>query len=287
MDLFSIKTIKELLEKHKTTPNKTLGQNFLIKKHTLGKILSAAELLPTDTVVEVGPGIGTLTRELALLSKHVFAVEKDPAMVHILSKTIADLPSVEIICADILTLDTKHPSTTLWANKILNTPYKVVSNLPYYITSPIIRMFLEAENQPEFLVLMVQKEVAKRICAKPPDLNLLACSVQFYAEPKIMAIVPKSAFWPQPGVDSAILKITPRTTPFKIVPQLFFRVLKAGFSQPRKQLLNNLSSGLSLSREQTLSWLSSCDITPTQRAETISLSQWVLLATKTPMPKLQ
>ncbi|MDO8474119.1 MAG: 16S rRNA (adenine(1518)-N(6)/adenine(1519)-N(6))-dimethyltransferase RsmA [bacterium] len=283
MDLFSIKTIKELLKRQDRKPQKGLGQNFLTSKGVLDDILKAASLKKSDTVLEIGPGIGTLTRELALGAKRVIAVEKDSVMVDILKETAKDLSNIVIIQGDILSL-MKLSSRKL--NFIKDTGYKVVANLPYYITSPVIRMFLEAENKPELMILMVQKEVSQRICAKPPEMSLLAVSVQVYGKPSIVSYVKKGCFWPQPKVDSAILKIVPHNLKRLSYPQFneikFFTVVKAGFKQPRKQLGNNLMQGLKLSRHQVETWLSQVDVQPTQRAETLSVEDWIALAKSLP-----
>ncbi|OHA67582.1 MAG: ribosomal RNA small subunit methyltransferase A [Candidatus Wildermuthbacteria bacterium RIFCSPHIGHO2_02_FULL_47_12] len=283
MDLFSIKTIKELLTLQGARPRKGLGQNFLISKGVLADILKAANLTKEDTVLEIGSGIGTLTRTLAQSAKKVVAVEKDHAMVKILKETTKDLSHIEVIRGDILSL-----VKLSFAKLSLTKDYKVVANLPYYITSPVIRLFLEAENKPELLVLMVQKEVSQRICAKPPKMSLLAVAVQFYATPSIISYVKKNCFWPQPKVDSAILKIIPHkqnlgslsypnTNPHLREPK-FFEVVKAGFKQPRKQLGNNLASGLKLSRQQVETWLTQAGIQPAQRAETLSVQDWLKLS---------
>jgi 16S rRNA (adenine1518-N6/adenine1519-N6)-dimethyltransferase len=268
MDLTSPKTIKELLYKYETKPSKGLGQNFLIDRNVLNKIIEAADIEPTDTVLEVGPGIGVLTQELAQRAKKVIAIEKDETMVEILKETVKDYKNIEVINGDILE-QFKSP----------DSKYKVVANIPYYITAPLIRMFLESQNQPEEIILMLQKEVAQRICSKTPDMSLLAVSVQFYAEPKIVSSVSKNCFWPAPKVDSAIVKIIPGKR-YDISTDSFFEVVKAGFSQPRKQLVNNLttlksSNGVKLTKEQILVWLSKNNIKPNQRAETISVSGWV------------
>ena len=241
-------------------------------------MLRAAELSLEDTVLEIGPGIGTLTKELAKNAGRIIAVEKDPAMIKILRETTKALSNIKIIQADILSLPLL---------RLAKEGYKVVANLPYYITSPVIRMFLEATKlpKPELMIFMVQKEVAQRICANPPDMNLLAVSVQFYAEPKIVSFVRKQAFWTQPKVDSAILKIVPKRELPLVDPDLFFRIVKAGFKQPRKQLGNNLSQGLKLSREEVEMRLGRIGITPNQRAETLSLENWLTLAKS--LPKTQ
>ena len=283
MNLYSIKTIKELLKAHNTTPKERLGQNFLLEKRVAVKMLRAAELSQKDTVLEIGPGIGTLTQELAKNAGRVVAIEKDPAMVEILQDTVVkECPNVKVLLGDVLKIKSQSLNTKY---QILNTKYKVVANLPYYITSPVMRLFLETvEVKPQHMVFMVQKEVAQRICAKPPDMNLLAVSVQFFAEPKIVSFVRKGAFWPRPKVDSAILRIAPLiNADTKLInTDVFFKIVKAGFKQPRKQLGNNLAQGLKLSKEKIETWLSKTGIQPTQRAETLSLEDWVALAKSLP-----
>ena len=278
MELTSPAIIKELLKKYEARPSKGLGQNFLIDKNILQKIIVASEIKSTDTILEVGPGLGTLTKELAQRSGRVVAVEKDETMIEILKETTAIHKNIEVINADILTLNPKP---------YILTPYKIVANIPYYLTSPLIRKFLEFETPPQEMILMLQKEVAQRICAKQGSMSLLAVSVQFYADAKIAFYVPKTCFWPSPKVDSAIIKIMPKEKP-AIAPELFFSVVKAGFAHPRKQLVNNLttlksvdgvkSSNLDEIKKQISSWLLNNNIKPSQRAETLSVSDWVKLA---------
>ena len=268
MNLTSPKTIKELLAKHQAKPSKFMGQNFLIDNLVLDKIVKAGEVNLTDTILEIGPGLGTLTQVLTKHAKKVIAIEKDHTMIKILQQTINSFKNTEIIQADIL-------QTTNYS--LPTTHYKLIANLPYYITSPIIRMFLEAKNQPECLVLMVQKEVAQRICATPPNMSILAVSVQFYGTAKIIATVSKSRFWPAPKVDSAIIKITPFKNSPKVNAQDFFAVVKAGFSHPRKQLGNNLSTALKKDRQKINDWLLINNLNPTQRAETLTIQDWVNL----------
>ena len=323
MEVIPRKNIKNLLGKYGVRPSKGLGQNFLVDKRVLGKIIEAANLGKEDTVLEIGAGIGTLTLELAKKAKKVIAVEKDPKMCEILHETMKGYENVEIIQGDILKLEIFNFQFSIFKQKpnaknqmpktkckIQNTRYKVVANLPYYITSPVIRKFLETENPPSEMILMVQKEVAQRICASPvrssakrsegglarPKLgseggqnrmNILAVSVQFYAEPKIISYVSKNSFWPSPKVDSAIIKITPliNADGKQINADLFFKVVKAGFSQPRKQILNNLSNklalslpnGLELKKKEVTDWLLENNIQPTQRAETLSIQDWINL----------
>lgn len=285
MDLTSPKIIKELLSKYEAKPSKGLGQNFLIDKNTLKKIVNSADLKPTDTILEVGPGIGTLTRELAKIASKVIAVEKSQKMCDILKETLADFKNVEVIPGDIL--KSQIPMLNAQPNPKFQVPktYKVVANIPYYLTSPLIRLFLESQNKPEEIILLVQKEVAQRICAKIPDMSLLSVSVQFYAEPKIIGYVSKNCFLPAPKIDSAIIKIVPFKAdrhPMSISADLFFKVVKAGFLHPRKQLGNNLCAGLKLNREQVNLWLQSNKLMPSQRAETLSVQDWENLAKSFP-----
>jgi len=270
MNLTSAATIKEILQKHGRRPNKGLGQNFLIDKNILDKIVQAANIKNTDTVLEVGPGIGTLTQELAQKAKRVIAVEKDKSMIEILAETLSGFTNVEVINNDILKIEQSLPAG-----------YKLVANIPYYLTSPLIRLFLEAQSKPKEIVLLVQKEVAQRICSKPGDMSLLAVSVQFYANCEIVFNVSKNSFWPIPKVDSAIIKIIPAEK-YKISAELFFKVVKAGFSHPRKQLIGNLSGQLNLPKEQVKDWLLKNNINSAQRAETLSVEDWVVLAKSFP-----
>lgn len=258
------KTVKDGLIK----PSKSLGQNFLINKGIIKKIIDSAELRPEDLVLEIGPGTGILTSELLKKSVKVIAVEKDQRFAESLAKALPDKKDIKVVCKDILEWDMEKD--------IGNKPYKIVANLPYYITSPIIRKFMEAENKPKLLVLMVQKEVAKRICAKPPDMSILAVSVQFYGEPKIISYVSKGSFRPVPKVDSAILKIVPfsKGQNKPINNDQFFKIVKAGFSHPRKQLLNNFSKELRVERDETERWLLASKIAPEQRAERLTIEDW-------------
>ncbi|MBZ9571872.1 ribosomal RNA small subunit methyltransferase A [Patescibacteria group bacterium] len=271
MELTSIRFLKKLLKKYQARPLKRFGQNFLIDKKVLEKIIEAASLQPKDIILEIGPGIGTLTLELTKRVKKVIAIEKDKKMYEILKETLADFKNVEIIQEDILKLDLKP--YTLY-------PYKVVANLPYYIVSPTIRKFLElCEAKPRTMILMIQKEVAQRICSRPPNMSILSISVQFYAKPEIISFVSKKSFWPQPKVDSAILRIAPLINADRklIITDLFFKIVKAGFSQPRKQLVNNLSKRLKLDKEKIKNWLLKNKIQPNQRAETLSVEDWMNL----------
>jgi len=264
MDLTSPKIIKELFAKHSAKPSKRLGQNFLIDKRVLEKIIDVADIKPNETILEVGPGIGTLTQKLAAKAGKVIAIEKDRKMINILKETLTDYKNIEVINADILNY------------QLSTTNYKLIANIPYYLTSALIRKFLECQNPPTEMILMIQKEVAQRICAKPPNISLLAVAVQFYANTRIMFYVSKNCFWPSPKIDSAIIKIEP-IKKYSVPADLFFKIVKAGFSQPRKQLASNLQKYLKLDRAQVETWLVKNKINPTQRAETLSVDQWVEL----------
>ncbi|MDP2664184.1 MAG: 16S rRNA (adenine(1518)-N(6)/adenine(1519)-N(6))-dimethyltransferase RsmA [bacterium] len=288
MNLFEPRTIRNLLKKYRIRPSRRFGQNFLVGKGTVKKIIETAELNEEDTVLEIGPGVGTITQELSRKARKVIAVEKDRNMVEILGETLENFKNIEVIREDILKLKLKFPPR-----------YKVVANLPFYITSPVIRHFLEAGNEnkfsssasrlaparrslveegPQQMVLVVQKEVGQRICARPPKMSILAVSVQVYAEAKVVGYIPKKNFWPEPKVDAALIKITPRKRPLKPGINSFFKIMKAGFSQPRKQLINNLSKGLDFNRVKVENWLKENNIQPNQRAETLEVEDWINLA---------
>lgn len=274
IDLTSPRAIKEIISKYDSKPNKTLGQNFLINRPTLNKIISAANIDKKDIVLEIGPGLGVLTKELAINSKKVIAIEKDRTMVQILKETLSEFKNIEIIQDDILEFNDYS---------LLTKNYKLIANIPYYLTSPLIRKFLESKNKPEEIILMIQKEVAQRICSKPGDMSLLSVSVQFYAEAKIISYVSKNCFWPAPKIDSAIIKIIPKKEKLPVGSDLFFRVVKAGFSHPRKQLVNNLSvlkslNGVKLTKYTINEWLLKNNISQNQRAETLSIQDWINLA---------
>lgn len=297
MDLIRKSFIKNLLKSKSVYPSKKLGQNFLVSKIVLKKIIEAADIKKEDTILEIGPGIGALTYELAKLAGKVVAIEKDKKMIEILKEALKDFDNVVIIQNDVLKTNpndcqiqtTCPPESSARANS-KRANYKLISNLPYYITSPVIKKFLETEIPPKQMILMVQKEVAQRICAKPPKMNLLAIAVQFYSKPEIISYVPRKSFWPVPKVDSAILKIIlpsdkfawahsrfasqARASAFRV---LFFKIVRAGFAHPRKQLVNNLSSELKLTKEKAKKCLIENNIKPEQRAQTLSIQDWVNL----------
>jgi 16S rRNA (adenine1518-N6/adenine1519-N6)-dimethyltransferase len=257
-----------LLKRYDLHARKGLGQNFLQDPLVLEKIVSAAEIQPTDIVLEIGPGLGSLTRYLAVAAKEVVAVELDPNLLPPLKAVLSPYQNVRLIHGDMLKLSPK--------DLIAENDYIVVANIPYYITSAVIRHLLGGERKPRRIVLTVQKEVAQRICAKPGDLSLLALSVQIYGKPYIAAHIPASAFFPAPKVDSAVLVVDIYPTPL-IKDELFsafFKLIKAGFSQKRKTLRNSLSSGLHISPTEAAELLTRVNIDPQRRAETLSIEEW-------------
>ena len=255
-------------------PKKSLGQHFLRDTSYLDTLLDAAEISDGDRVVEIGPGKGVLTRALVDRGAHVIAVELDIRMAKFLSEEYAENPTVRIIHGDILDL-AQEPQ--------LQEPsfgsehgYKLAANLPYYITSAILRHVLEAESKPTVAAVMVQKEVAERICSEPNNMSVLAVSVQFYAQPEMIEVVPASAFYPQPKVDSAILRLGVYKHPViqDITPKGFFTVVRAGFGQRRKQIANSLSANLGMAKSDVRSALEDHGIDTRRRAETFSLQDW-------------
>jgi len=264
--------ISFLLKKYGLRPHKGLGQNFLQDPTALEKITAAAEIQPTDTVLEIGPGLGSLTRYLAASAREVVAVELDQHLLPPLKSVLLPYNNVRIIHGDILEL---HPS------ELITTPeYIVAANIPYYITSAVIRHLLESNSKPRRIVLTIQKEVAQRICETPGDMSLLALSVQVYGKPRIAAHVPAGAFFPAPNVDSAVLSVEIYPSPL-ITPSLldtFFKLIKAGFGQKRKTLRNSLSSGLAISPTEAAELLTRAGIDPQRRAETLNLDEWSSLA---------
>ena len=259
--------IQKTLKNEGYPPLKKLGQNFLTDKKAVVKIIEAAQVSSRDTIVEIGPGTGVLTVELAKRAGQVIAIEKDERMCSLLEKTLAGFNNVRVLNQDI----------RYWPGPE-KIAYKVIANLPFYLSSLIIRNFLERANPPEDMVLIIQKEVAQRINAKVPDMSLLAVAVQFYAKTKIISCLSKKSFWPQPEVDAAIIQITPLKQLREVEPEKFFLVAKAGFSQPRKKLINNLANKLKIKKKEIEKWLLDNNHSPDQRAETLSPEDWIKLA---------
>jgi 16S rRNA (adenine1518-N6/adenine1519-N6)-dimethyltransferase len=232
--------------------------------------VAAADLSTSDVVVEVGAGVGTLTRPLAERAGRVLALELDDQLVVLLREQVAELPNVEIVHVDVLRFSTSE--LTHWG-------YKVVGNLPYYITSAVLRHFLEEMPRPRLMVVTVQREVAERIVAEPGKMNLLAVSVQFYGWPRTVARIPAGAFYPAPTVDSVVVQIDVSEQPTVSLGEGideadFFRVVRAGFSQKRKMLRNSLSAGLRFAPVVAAESLEQAGVDPGRRAETLSLQEW-------------
>jgi 16S rRNA (adenine1518-N6/adenine1519-N6)-dimethyltransferase len=261
-----------LLRQHRLHPNKSLGQNFLQDPGALEKIVDAAEIRPDDAVLEIGPGLGSLTRYLAARARAVTAVELDHSLVPVLQDVLAPYPNARVVEGDILKFSP--------AQLVDQDDYLVVANVPYYITSAIFRHLLANHPRPRRIVLTIQKEVAERICARPGDMSLLALSIQVYGQPGIAATIHPDAFYPAPKVDSAVIRVD--LYPAPLIPasllERFFRLAKAGFSQKRKTLRNSLSAGLAISTGAAAQMLEQAGIDPQRRAETLNLEEWGKLA---------
>ena len=263
--------VPALLRAYNLRPKKSLGQNFLVDESALNKVTAAAEIGPQSDVLEIGAGLGSLTRRLAAAARQVVAVELDGELFPILRETLAPFNNVRLVQGDMLELD---PAA------LLQQPgYVVAANIPYYITSAIIRHLLEAAVRPARVVLTVQKEVARRICAQAGDLSLLALSVQVFGAARTAAQIPAGSFYPAPDVDSSVVRIdlypTPRVSESDL--DLFFKVIRAGFSQKRKTLRNALSAGLQMEAGQTAALLNRAAIDPQRRAETVDIPEWARL----------
>jgi 16S rRNA (adenine1518-N6/adenine1519-N6)-dimethyltransferase len=263
-------SVAALLRARGLRPRKRLGQNFLTDPVALERIVDAADLTPGDLVVEVGAGVGTLTGPLAERAARVLALELDDELVDILRERFSASPNVEIIHGDVLRLS---------LSDLVEGSYKVVGNLPYYITSAVLRRFLSGTPRPQLMVVTVQREVAERAVAEPGEMSLLAVSVQFYGHPRIVARIPAGAFYPVPKVDSAVMRIDIGEQPVVrlgegIDEAEFFRVVRAGFSQKRKKLRNSLSAGLRFAPAEAEQALEQSGVDPGRRAETLSLQEW-------------
>jgi 16S rRNA (adenine1518-N6/adenine1519-N6)-dimethyltransferase len=264
--------VPQLLRRFNLRPKKSLGQNFLVDEAALARVAAAAELTPADSVLEIGPGLGSLTRHLAEAAGQVVAVELDQSLLPALRYVLEPYANVTLLPGDILQL---APSTLA-----LGPAYKVVANIPYYITSAVLRHLLEGNPKPALIVLTVQREVAERLCAGPGAMSLLAVSVQVYSRPRIVARTPAGAFYPRPEVDSAVvrLEVLPEPAVAGMDMDHFFRVVKAGFSQKRKQLRNALAGGLQLAPAVVEAALGRAGVDPQRRAETLGLAEWGAVA---------
>ena len=257
-----------LLKRHGLQPDKNLGQNFLIDPIYLKRVAEAGNIKQEDIVLEIGAGLGNLTRLLGVQAKEVLAVELDPDLIPILEGVTNTYPNIQIIQGDILKIDL--------VDLIPDTGYLVVANIPYYITSNLIRHLMTAKKRPARIVLTIQREVAERICAQHGKLSLLGLSVQVFGFPEIVSKVPASAFYPPPKVDSAIVRIELYPSPRipEILLNTFFQLARAGFSQKRKTLRNSLSAGLQQKKITIENLLGDAGIDAMRRAETLSLDEW-------------
>lgn len=264
MDLTNLSDLRMALKLAGIKPNKELGQHFLIDRPALNKIVAAARINADDTVLEIGPGVGTLTASLVEAAGQVVVVEKDAHLADILKSRF---PTIEVVAQDFMKFDLSALDD-----------YKVVANLPYYITSKILQALLTAQQPPRSITVLVQKEVAERITAEPGQMSVLAFSVQYFGCPQIIDLVPAASFWPAPEVDSAILHIDLGNKPaFAADQQSLFRLVKAGFGERRKMLKNTLAGGLQIDSRLALDLLTAASISPTARAQELSMVQWQAL----------
>lgn len=257
---------RQLLRAYGIRPRKNLGQNFIVDREALDDILLAAELHGSEAIVEVGAGLGALTRRLSVTAAHVTAIEQDPRLLPVLKAVLEGVDNVDVVAGDALKLEIETPAE-----------YQVVANIPYTITSALMRHYLEASQPPNCMVLTVQSEVAERATARPGEMSLLALSVQIYGMPEIRGEIPARAFYPKPEVDSSILRIDIHETPVmeaeRIAP--VFRLARAGFSQRRKKLRNSLGPVLGKQAGETLA---ATGIDPSTRAQELSVEEWEALA---------
>ena len=279
-ELSNFKNTQEIIRKHNFSIQKKYGQNFLIDEHVLNKIIAAAELTEDDYVIEIGPGIGTMTERMAPECRHVTAIEIDKELIPILSETLSGFDNVDIINEDVL----KDDLNKLIAERNDNKPVKVVANLPYYITTPIIMSLLENKIPIDTITVMVQKEVADRMMVGPgtKDYGALSLAVQYYAKPYIVANVPMNCFIPRPNVASAVIRLTCHKEPPVTVKdeKLMFNLIRASFNQRRKTLINGISnfSGLSYTKEQVAMALNSIGLSENIRGEALDLEKFAKLS---------
>jgi 16S rRNA (adenine1518-N6/adenine1519-N6)-dimethyltransferase len=264
--------LRRLMGTERLRPRKSLSQNFLTDPDALDAIVAAAELTPGDRVVEVGPGLGVLTRRLLAAGASVTAVELDPRLADYLRRELGGVGRFELIEADALALHPRDVAT--------DGPYKLVANIPYHITSPLLHAFLEGENPPELTVLLVQLEVAERVASPPGGMSYLSVFVQNVASAEIVARVPAAAFEPAPEVDSAVLRLRRReSAPVPPGPEreTFYRVVQAGFRQRRKQVHNGLTRELPIERAEVETALAKCGVAPDRRPQTLTVDEWACL----------
>jgi 16S rRNA (adenine1518-N6/adenine1519-N6)-dimethyltransferase len=262
MDLSRVEDVRTALKLAGIKPNKGLGQHFLVDRASLQAIMDAATATQDDTVLEIGPGLGVMTRPLTRLAGHVVAVETDHVLAELLRR---DAPAnLEVVEQDILQFDLSS----------LPRGYKVIANIPYYLTSKIFRLLIESPNPPRVMSVLIQQEVAERIAARPGQMSILALSVQYYGRPEIVARVERHKFWPAPEVDSAVLRVTLTKPAFDADPDRLFRLIKAGFGEKRKQLKNALAGGLNLESAYAASLIKAAKLAPSSRAQELDLKAW-------------
>ena len=276
--LSSHKATKEVVQKHNFKFSKSLGQNFLIDTNVIDRILEGARVTEGDYVIEVGPGIGTLTKEMGRTAEKEVAIEIDKTLIPILEETLADFPNIEVINQDILKVDVQE----LVKEKLNGGPVKLIANLPYYITTPIVMKFLEEDIPVTDIVVMVQKEVADRMNAQPnsKDYGALSVAVQYYCDTEIVAKAPRHMFMPQPNVDSTVIGLHVREEKKYNVDNedIFFKTVKASFGQRRKTLLNSLGGLGFLSKDQIKVALQEANIDEKRRGETLSIEEFASLS---------
>lgn len=276
--LSSHKATKSVVEKHNFKFSKSLGQNFLIDDNVIDKILNGARLSEGDNIIEVGPGIGTLTREMGKIADKVVAIEIDKSLIPILKETLGDFDNIEVINNDILKVNIEE----LVKEKFDNKPIKLVANLPYYITTPIVMKFLEENIPVTDIVVMVQKEVADRMNAKPStkDYGALSVAVQYYCDTEIVAKAPRHMFIPQPNVDSTVIGLHVREEKKYNVDNedVFFKTVKASFGQRRKTLLNSLGGLGFLNKDEIKEVLKEANIDEKRRGETLTIEEFATLS---------
>ncbi len=272
------RVVRDLMRKHNIEAQKNFSQHWLVDRDALDAIVNAAELTRADTVLEVGAGMGVLTVELGRRAGRVVAVEIEREVMRGLRDVTKPYPNIEIYNTDLLQVDP--------VDYFGDTPYKFVANLPYAITAMAIRHFLEAAHPPTRMVVLIQREVAERILAKPGDMSLLALSVQFYSTPRLVAKVPAASFDPPPKVDSAVIALDIHPPPVsEDLKARLFVIARLAFAQKRKQLHNILPGALHMSPTQVREWLDAAGIAPDRRPQTLSVEEWVRLAEVDPRPR--
>jgi 16S rRNA (adenine1518-N6/adenine1519-N6)-dimethyltransferase len=277
--LTSPEHLRTLFKKHAFKPQRWRGQHFLINSSVLNSIIRAAEILPGDNILEVGAGVGALTIALALRAKKVYAVENDVALCSILKTTTSHCANVSLLCQDILSLSPKQ----------LPASFRIVANLPYYLTSPFLRRFAwESKPAPQRFTVLVQKEIAHRIVARPPRMNLLGVVMQLFGHPRIVLTIPPSAFWPRPRVTSALLDIRrrpsfARTLGPPLKRKLLLAIVQAAFRHRRKRLLKNfLAQWPELGSAALSRWLKQSGVAATKRAQELDIAAWLSLVKNAP-----